>query len=328
MTKAVLRDVTVEVTNRCQLRCRACAIWKERSRREISASRFIRLTESLLRNYQVRFISVTGGEPFLHPGIGGVLRFLALMRSRGLVTGYGVYTNGACTARIQRLFKSQGRMFNGIEVGVSVDGDEQAHDALRGKGAYRKTMKTLEFLAGECRDSVKLELKFTINRVNYHALGEVYRLARRFGARFSPKIMEYGVAAYYHRSGGPGVQALSSLTALMRSSVRAQVLDILHGGAEGIDRAMAEAVLHLLDSGRKGISACATPKNSLFITSGGDVHPCLYMPPVGCVDLKGGLPDGLDLQRGVMFRSAKKGDCPGCFAYHGFLKPFNLRYLA
>jgi MoaA/NifB/PqqE/SkfB family radical SAM enzyme len=325
--KPILKDITVEVTNRCQLHCRACGIWREEKLHEISAPRFVRMMEGLLKAYRVESVSITGGEPFLHHGLSGILRSLALLKARRRITGFGVYTNGACVEAVQALLRREKAALKGMDVGVSVDGGEAVHDLLRGKGAYAKTLRSLEFLAEECSEEVSLELKFTISRINYAQIAHVYALSRRLGARFSPKIMEEGVSSYYHRQGSREIGGLLPLTGRMRMAVRRQLLEMISDGAEGLDVPMVEAVLGLLDGGRDRILACATPQKSLFITSRGDVYPCLYMPAACCVGQDGSVPPQLDLARKALSRLARKGDCPRCFAYHGFLKSYNLRYL-
>jgi MoaA/NifB/PqqE/SkfB family radical SAM enzyme len=113
----------------------------------------------------------------------------------------------------------------------------------------------------------------------------------------------------------------------MIESVQTQVEAMLSDGYSGVDRPLVEAMMVLLSGGRKCIRACATPAKSLFINSRRNVYPCLYMSPAGKLGANGELPKDLDLVRKQHTDDAMKGDCPGCFAYHGFLKKFNLQYL-
>ena len=66
-----------------------------------------------------------------------------------------------------------------IWVSVLTAGQE-THDRLRGAGAYQKTLKTIEWIAENFGKDIILEFKFTINRLNYAELGDVYRLAQAF----------------------------------------------------------------------------------------------------------------------------------------------------
>jgi MoaA/NifB/PqqE/SkfB family radical SAM enzyme len=137
---------------------------------------------------------------------------MSLLRERGEITGFGVYTNAAYFEGVRRVFSTYGQHLRGMHMGISIDGTEATHDRLRGPGAYQKTFKTIEWLKANHGKDVILEFKFTINRINYAELGDVYRLARKYKARFSPKIMESGVSDYYHRHEMPDTDTLASVT--------------------------------------------------------------------------------------------------------------------
>ena len=325
--KPLLNDITIEITNHCQLHCQHCGIWAEKERHEMSASMIVRMMRELLACYRMKFVSITGGEPFLNRNCGRVLKAMSFLRERGDIDQFGVYSNAAYFEGVRRVFTAYGQHLKGMYMGISIDGTPQTHDRLRGVGAYQKTLKTIEWLSENYGKDIILDFKFTINRVNHAELGDVYRLAKQYNARFYPKIMEDGVSDYYHRHEMPETGSLSTLSAGMIECVQQQVAEMLSEDYRGIDRKLVEAMMVLLIGGRKCIKACATPAKSLFINSRRNVYPCLYMSPAGKVGLHGELPPDLDQVRQLHTDNAAKGDCPGCFAYHGFLKKFNLEYL-
>jgi MoaA/NifB/PqqE/SkfB family radical SAM enzyme len=325
--KPLLNDITIEITNHCQLHCQHCGIWAEKERHEMTASMVVRMMRELLDRYRLNFVSITGGEPFLNRNCGRLLKAMSFLRERGEITGFGVYSNAAYFEGVRKVFTTYGEHLRGMHMGISIDGGQETHDQLRGPGAYQKTMKTIEWLMENVGKDIILEFKFTINSLNYAELIDVYQLARRFKARFSPKIMESGVGDYYHRHEMPNTDMLASVKPEMIESVRAQVSRMLKDDYPGVDRKLVEASMVLLAGGRKCIRACATPAKSLFINSRRNVYPCLYLSPAGKVDTNGKLPEDLDLVRKKHTDDASQGHCPGCFAYHGFLKDFNLQYL-
>ncbi len=325
--KPLLNDITIEITNRCQLHCQHCGIWAEKERYEMSASMVIRTLRELLGRYKIYFVSLTGGEPFLNKDCGRLLKAVSFFRDRGDITGFGVYSNAAYFEGVRRAFSTYGAYLRGMHMGISIDGGEKTHDRLRGPGAYQKTLKTIDWVAENFGKDIVLEFKFTINQINYAELGDVYHLARRFKARFSPKIMETGVFDYYHRHEMPNTDTLASMTPEIIESVHRQVDALLKDDYPGVNRELVEAMMVLLSAGKQCIRACATPARSLFITSRRDVHPCLYLPSAGKVSGDGKLPQELDCVRKKHADNAALGHCPRCFAYHGFLKEFNLQYL-
>lgn len=325
--KPVLENITIEITNHCQLHCQHCGIWAEKERHEMTASMVVRMMRELLERYVIRSVSITGGEPFLNRNCGRLLKAMALFREQRSIKGFGIYSNAAYFEGVHRVFSTYGQYLHGMGMGISIDGGQETHDRLRGPGAYQKTLKTIEWLSENYGKNIILEFKFTINQLNYLELNDVYHLAKRFKARFSPKIMESGVSDYYHRHEMPNTETLAAPTGEMIESVRGQVALMLKDGYPGIDNQMVEAMMVLLAGGRKCIRACATPAKTLFINSRRNVYPCLYLSAAGKVGIDGTLPDELDIVRKKHTDAAAQGDCPRCFAYHGFLKKFNLEYL-
>lgn len=292
----------------------------------MSSSMVVRMLQEILKRYRISFVSITGGEPFLNRHCGRILRSLSVLREKKDIAGFGVYSNGAYGEGVRRVLTAQEGFLRGMHMGVSIDGGEATHDRLRGAGAYQKTIHTIEWVREKYPDII-LELKFTINSVNYAELKDVYQLARRLKARFSPKIMESGVDDYYHRHPMPQTESLIVLTSAMKAVVNDQVEAMFANNYAGVDRHMVEATLVLLSGGKKCIRACATPEKTFFVNSRREIFPCLYMPSAGIVGENGVLPAGLEDVRKKHTLDAAAGNCPRCFAYHGFLKDFNLKYL-
>jgi MoaA/NifB/PqqE/SkfB family radical SAM enzyme len=327
MAKPIFNDLTVEITNHCQLHCQHCGIWAEKERHEMTSVIFVRMMQDLLARYPISFVSITGGEPFLNRHCGRILKALSFFRERKDISGFGVYSNAAYGEGVKRVLTTYGDRLRGMHMGISIDGLEHIHNLMRGPGAFQKTIKTIEWISQNFSKDIVLEFKFTINSMNYGEIKKVYDLARQYKARFSPKIMEAGVNDYYHRNEMPNVNALVALTPDMVKNVQKQITEILDDQYPGVDAELVEATMTLLSGGVKCIRACATPARAFFINSRQEVFPCLYLPSAGKLKADGSLPDTLDAVRQKHAGEAAKGNCPRCFAYHGFLKKFNLQYL-
>ena len=185
----------------------------------MTASMVVRMMRELLKHFRINFVSITGGEPFLNRNCGRLLKAMSLFRGRGEISGFGVYSNAAYFEGIHRVFSTYGQYLRGVHMGISIDGGERTHDCLRGPGAYQKTLKTIEWLSENFGKNIILQFKFTINQINYAELGDVYRLAKIFKARFSPKIMESNVSDYYHRHEMPNTDTLATLTVEMIENI-------------------------------------------------------------------------------------------------------------
>jgi radical SAM protein with 4Fe4S-binding SPASM domain len=125
-----LRYLMMEVTDRCNLRCLHCYLGDAGSAdMEWDAAR------SVLKDFDdiggLRLM-ITGGEPLLYPHFELLNRELADRTYRSVLI-----TNGT-------LLGERGiRGLNFREIQFSVDGLEEGHDHLRGKGSYRKVMGAL-----------------------------------------------------------------------------------------------------------------------------------------------------------------------------------------
>ena len=327
MLKPSLDDVTVEITNQCQLHCRRCHIWMEKDRHEIARAVFINTIEKLLASFVVRSISLTGGEPFLHSDITEMLRYLAALRGQGRIRSFGIYTNGATHEKIALFLEKEQQLVRGMSIGISVDGLARTHDALRGAGAYQRTMKTLKLLQDKYTGFFNVELKFTVGTENYQDLFAVYNQAVRHGFKFTPKLVERDVAAYYHRCAkiektGSGFDAISFLPGL-RQQMALVLQEEASGVRKAIDPGMIRMMLRIAREGSKVIRGCQTPDRCLFITSRGDMYPCLYMAPAGSLYASELFSDDFMNKRNARVKDGSSACCPRCMAYHGFLKNFN-----
>ncbi len=123
-------------------------------------------------------ILLRGGEPFLFPGIIGLLEH---MRDRGLAAS--IDTNGT---RLPEVAADLVRIGN-LHVTVSIDGPEEVHDAVRGQpGSFREIALGLARLAAldDARQPrVSRSVCFTISPWSLRGLGRMPAVARWLGVR-------------------------------------------------------------------------------------------------------------------------------------------------
>ncbi len=327
MKTPALIDLTLEITNRCNLRCRCCGIWKEHQPRSLSLCVIEYLTAALLKNARINSVALTGGEPFLHPQLPAILRFFHILKLKKLVRAIGIYSNGFDYRRITGFLESNRRMLKGVSLGISLDGLEGHHDILRGRaGAFKASLKSIDYIAKRCRSLVKPSIKFTINRRNHGDLSALYFLAKSFGFRFMPKLAEFEASAYYHRVSCHAADLDWNVPVVKRQIIRQLDLvsaDLESSATKTADAKVISCLKKIVRLGPRAIKSCRTPESFLFVTCAGEFYPCLYMPPISSLkrhflqDIFG--PEHLD-----RIRRARQGRCPRCYAYHGFLKSINL----
>jgi radical SAM protein with 4Fe4S-binding SPASM domain len=131
-----LRYLELQITNKCNLRCRHCYIG-DTTFSELLVTQ-IRDILKEFENMQGLRVLITGGEPLIHSGFPEINDMLPDFLFRKVLFTNGLLLNKKILIHL-----------NVDEIQISIDGLEQAHDALRGKGSFRSAIKAAE-LAVSC----------------------------------------------------------------------------------------------------------------------------------------------------------------------------------
>jgi MoaA/NifB/PqqE/SkfB family radical SAM enzyme len=165
---AAYSTVVVNVTERCNLRCVHCFVYRDanpgsperrRAREEPSDDEILAALTVLRERHGIRAALWMGGEPLLR---GSLLRRGARLFARNTVTTNGTLVLPDLGANVLYV--------------VSLDGPEDVNDALRGRGTYRRVMGNLSKLRGELESPVQVQC--TVTRRNQRRLEELVRALR------------------------------------------------------------------------------------------------------------------------------------------------------
>lgn len=173
MTLVSPTEVTVELTNACNLRCEYCYAGSgERYPDELSTSEWKQVLQQLstLRVFGVFF---GGGEPMIHPDFFELVQFA---QDAGLDTW--VSTNGTLIdQRAARKLASSGLK----PVQVSVDGaSDGTHNSIRGQPwAFRRTVEGMENLR---KEGVPFQVSMTVTQRNIDEIEDLVALVAPLGA--------------------------------------------------------------------------------------------------------------------------------------------------
>ncbi len=125
-----------ESTLRCNLRCTHCGsnCGAESPVRELETPQILGIIDSIAEDFDASriFVSITGGEPLLRPDLYEVVARFTHHKMRCCIV-----TNGTLLGRreAERLYAAGMRT-----VSISIDGTEEEHEAIRGKGTYRRSL--------------------------------------------------------------------------------------------------------------------------------------------------------------------------------------------
>jgi radical SAM protein with 4Fe4S-binding SPASM domain len=169
------RTCVWEITLACNLRCKYCGSRAGAPRRdELSTTECLEVV-SQLGEAGCELVTLSGGEPTLRADWDRIAGAVAARGMRVNMVTNGNYRSHALAGDVVRRAQASGM----ANVGISIDGPEQIHDALRGRGTFKKARSTVELFAAF---GVDVAVMTTVNRENLPFLAEVRQLAIDAGA--------------------------------------------------------------------------------------------------------------------------------------------------
>ena len=168
------QQVTLNITNRCNLRCLYCAVSDTKNAPgDLALAQWLAVVDELA-DMRVFHLILSGGEPFLRKDFIHILRRILKNRFR-----ISINTNGTCFDDDVLGCLSRSRRLDHIQ--VSLDGHvPEVHDAIRGAGAFQKTRAGIERL---CRHHLPFTFFVVVCRDNIAHLSDIVAFSRRVGAR-------------------------------------------------------------------------------------------------------------------------------------------------
>lgn len=143
---------SADITNRCNLRCKHCYWWKGYQKgEELSPDEWRTVINEIFIKNHIFHVALTGGEPLLRPDVVEVF-------TEELPHKIFIVTNG--TIPLMKLSKVGGYY-------VSVDGTEEIHDRIRGKGVYAKVKRNVKEYDGAFYTNT------TLTTINYKCVEEL-----------------------------------------------------------------------------------------------------------------------------------------------------------
>ncbi|WP_295878541.1 radical SAM protein [uncultured Thiohalocapsa sp.] len=164
--------LVVELTDRCNLRCGHCPSGRHGGRAELPLGLLERLVPQARAN-GIGHLSFTGGEPTLHSRFADIVGLTA-----GAGLDWSMVTNGwSLPKHLETLQRHRARL--GM-ITFSLDGAREAtHDALRGRGSYRRVLQA----ASACvLRGLPFSFNMTLTRHNRGEIEAAVALAKGLGA--------------------------------------------------------------------------------------------------------------------------------------------------
>lgn len=168
--------IALHLTDRCQLDCQHCLRDPAQKPTDLSVELIRRVLGEARRRYRTNQVSLTGGEPTLHPRLPEVLDAIVDEEMT-----WHLVTNGVDFDGFLDMVEARGARRNGLTgVNFSLDGArEETHDRIRGSGSFRRVMQAV---ARARASALSFSLNLTINSLNVAELETLAFDAAQLGA--------------------------------------------------------------------------------------------------------------------------------------------------
>lgn len=302
--------IQLHLTERCNLKCTHCYQSGE-SPDEMSLAEIrsvISEVADMLREwsaaYDVTFSSsfnITGGEPFLRQDIFDVLEEL----TKQGIDAY-LLSNGILISRDKAEMLAQ----LGVKgVQVSIEGPEDIHDAIRGKGSLKRSLAGIKYLLDA---GIEVTLNTTLSDINAPYFLDVIALASSIGVQ---------------KLGFSRLVPSGSARKLLNRMLTKEVLEVLYSKIFSLNTGNLKIVTGdpVASQFRKPVSeegnnsfpsgGCAAGVSGLTILPDGTVTPCRRLPvPIGNVrtDSLREIWSTSEVLNSLRDRSGYDGKCGGC----------------
>ena len=172
---------SADIINVCNLHCEHCYWWLNRKENEeLTVEQWQKVIDEKFKKNHVFIITLVGGEPTLRPDV--IELFVNQFPKR-----ISIVTNGTLPLK---------RIENLYFYWISIDGTQEIHDKIRGKGAWERTKNNIhDYVKNNGEKAWKdIWITMTINSLNYKTVKDVidewYNYSNKIGFQFHTPFMK------------------------------------------------------------------------------------------------------------------------------------------
>ena len=186
---------------------------------------------------------------------------------------------------------------------MSLDGDEETHDKLRGiKGNYQKCVKLYEELK---KNDILVHYGITVSEKNQEFIMRDYK---KFSKEIKAVTFVHSEGIYNKKN---SYQNDSSIIDSLKHILKNYKIDKISEIIEWMHIKLS--IKFLKDQRKKNLIPCDVLNTSIHINPNGDLKPCMFMPKVGNIREES-IEDILSNDETKKSKSLiKKNNCPKCW---------------
>ena len=246
-------DASIILTYRCPMRCVMCNIWKNPTRKEEEIK-----AADLKTLPQLKFINLTGGEPFIREDLPDIVEE-CYRHTRRIV----ISTSGWFEDKVIAL----ARRFPSIGIRISIEGLSQKNDELRGhQGGFDRGLRTL--LTLQQMGLKDIGFGCTVSNNNSADMLSLYQLSRSMGLEFATAAFHNSY--YFHKDDNQ----ITNREEVCGNFERLINMQLKERHPKSWFRAWFNmGLINYIEGGRRMLP-CEAGSANFFIDPWGEVYPC------------------------------------------------------
>jgi MoaA/NifB/PqqE/SkfB family radical SAM enzyme len=303
--------LTFAITNKCNLRCKTCHIWKKKPVDELSFDEIDRFFS--LNNF-FNWIDITGGEIFLRKDLLEITKSIKKNIENLVMLHYP--TNGFLTDRIVDFTEEISSLdFNNLVITVSLDGKKDIHNEIKGnKYAFDKAIQTYKEL--KKNEHIRVYLGCTLSPFNVNHFENFFAELKDYIPDLKYSDIHLNIYHYSENlySNEPMYFDKKKIIHLIEDFIDKKGFTLLNPISLLEYNYMKNIKSYLLRN--RTPFKCKSGRISCFIEPTGNVYPCTgYNVVIGNLRESGyDLLNILKSENAVLLnKKIRKGKCPHCW---------------
>ena len=296
--KIIPYKVLLNLTDLCNSRCQYCEIWKIKPVNEINLEDIKKFLKDINKN--IYWLALSGGEVTLvnyyYDLIDEIVKICKNLKILAFTT------NALAPEKTLAYAKYAKEKGLDVLITISLDGDKETHDKLRGiPGNYDKCQKTYNLLK---KEGIKCYFGITLSEQNKNFVEKKYNEVKN---KLKAVTFVHGDGIYKVNKKVNDEAILDSLKIIYKNYVVKNIPEIV----EKIHVKISQ--LFLKESRQKNIIPCEVLNASVHIMPSGDVKPCMFMDAIGNIKNQNFSSIMSSAKAKLSKDIVKKNNCPKCW---------------
>ncbi len=261
----MLKQISLEVNDYCNNACIMCNIHYNKWVDKTSPDEYTHML-SRPEFRSLKEVSITGGEPFSRNDIDKVMD--AIINSLPNLEWLLINTNGTYLSKTKDIVEKYVNKVKKFSVSVSLEGEKEIHEKIRGVKSFDAVMKTLEFLSNfsKSHQNFSFMISTTITSLNadMSQLLFIKSTAEKLGCTYTFRIASASNTYYLNDS--------SILTGLTPEKIR-MITRFIHEYCK--NDVFEQFQKQYLETGQTGLG-CTAGTDFAFVHADGNIYPCIF----------------------------------------------------